>query len=84
MEYRMHVKELDEGTNYPLLVLSGMTGLSQQKIKELAEEGHFRIQSQNGEQVINGKEFLDWAERVNHTVEVEKTDMEKMNVHDTE
>lgn len=84
MKYRMHVQELDEGTYYPILVLSGMTGLSQKTIKELAANGYFQIQSQHGEEVIHGKEFLEWANRVNHVVEVEKTEMKQMPVDKTE
>jgi hypothetical protein len=84
MEYHLHVNELDNGTDYPLLVLSGMTGLSQEKIRKLGQEGHFRIKTQNGEQVVNGKEFLDWAASVNHTVEVKKTNVAPMKVKETE
>jgi hypothetical protein len=84
MEYHLHVKELDNGTDYPLLVLSGMTGLSEQKIRKLGQEGHFRIKTKNGEQVVNGKEFLEWAASVNHTVDVEKTNVVPMKVKETE
>jgi hypothetical protein len=84
MEYHLHVEELDKGTDYPLLVLSGMTGLSEQKIKKLGQEGHFRIKTQNGEQVVNGKEFLEWAASVNNAVDVEKTNVVPMKVKETE
>jgi hypothetical protein len=71
MEYQIPIKELDETMDYPLLVLSGMTGLSQDTIRRLASEGAFPIKEQNGESTVNGKEFLDWARSVNRRVEVD-------------
>ncbi|RXT15319.1 hypothetical protein [Ammoniphilus sp. CFH 90114] len=82
MNYNIKVKELDEGTNYPLIVLSGMTGLGQKTIQELAEQGNFSMISENGQQVVKGKEFLDWAKSVDNQIEVEKNDYHLMDVED--
>ncbi|TLS37254.1 hypothetical protein [Pseudalkalibacillus caeni] len=84
MDYKMPVKELDNGTDYPLIVLSGMTGLSQEKIKQLSDQGHFQIREKNGEQVVNGKDFLAFARSVNNHVDVEKTNYSVMKVNETE
>ena len=82
MIYQIKVKEIDEGTDYSLLVLSGMTGLSQQTIHELVDQGKFSLNQQNGQAVIKGKEFLDWAHTVDNKIQVEKTDYHLMEVED--
>lgn len=82
MIYQIKVKEIDEGTNYPLIVLSGMTGLSQQTIHQLVEHGNFPIVQQDGQDVISGKAFLEWAQSVDNEIEVEKTDYHLMEVED--
>jgi hypothetical protein len=75
MEYKMKVKELDEATDYPVDVLAGMTGLGFDTIRKLEQEGRFSFKSNaEGQQVVNGGDFLGWAKSVNHTIEVEKTD----------
>lgn len=70
MRYQIKVKEIDQGTDYPLIVLSGLTGLGQNTIKELSEDGKFSVKDQNGQQVINGGEFLQWSNSVDNTIEV--------------
>jgi len=70
MKYQIKVKEIDKGTDYPLIVLSGLTGLGQNTIKMLSEEGEFSIKSHEGQQVINGGEFLQWSNSVENTIEV--------------
>lgn len=70
MKYQIKVKEIDEGTNYPLIVLSGLTGLGQNTIKELSEEGKFSVKDHEGQQVINGGEFLHWSNSVGNILEV--------------
>ncbi len=71
----MKVKELDEGTNYPLDVLAGMTGLGFDTIRRLEREGKFSFNnSGDGQPTVNGKAFLDWAKSVGNKIEVEKTD----------
>ncbi|WP_139488752.1 hypothetical protein [Brevibacillus dissolubilis] len=72
IEYRMKVKELDDYTDYPVNVLSGMTGLGEHTIRKLAGEQKFGIQEKNGEDVVNGKDFLQWANSVGNMVMVEK------------
>jgi len=75
MEYEMKVKELDEGTNYPIDVLAGMTGLGFDTIRKLESQGKFSFdKNDRGEQTVNGKAFLDWAKSVGNKIEVEKTD----------
>jgi hypothetical protein len=75
MEYEMKVKELDEGTNYPIDVLAGMTGLGFDTIKRLESQGKFSfMKDDKGRQAVNGKDFLDWAKSVGNKLEVEKTD----------
>jgi hypothetical protein len=66
----MKVKELDEGATYTLLELSGLTGLGQQTLRKLIEQGKLHPQNQNGQEVIQGSEFLNWSRSVNHTIEV--------------
>lgn len=70
MEYKIKIKEVDEATNYPLLVLSGLTGLGQDTIRRLADEGNFSISRQDGETVVNGGEFKRWSASVDDTIEV--------------
>jgi len=75
MEYEMKVKELDEAVDYPIDVLAGMTGLGFDTIRKLEREGKFSFSSNaQGQQTVNGKEFLSWAKSVGNKVEVEKTD----------
>ncbi|TLS52290.1 hypothetical protein FE782_09955 [Paenibacillus antri] len=75
MEYEMKVKDLDEGTNYPVDVLAGMTGLGFDTIRRLEREGKFSFSNnRDGQQTVNGKAFLDWAKSVGNKIEVEKTD----------
>jgi len=75
MKYEMKVEELDEGTTYPVDVLAGMTGLGFDTIRKLGKEGKFPVvRSSDGADVVEGKAFLSWAQSVNNTVEVEKTD----------
>lgn len=83
LNYQIKVKELDDHTNYPILVLSGMTGLSQQTIHQLADQGKFPIDMTNGQEVVNGKQFKDWASSVGNIIEVEKTDYTLMKVDET-
>jgi hypothetical protein len=82
MEYKMKVKEIDEATNYPLSVLSGLTGLGQETIRRLEQEGKFAFHQESGETQINGGEFLQWAREVNNIIEVEKTDYTKQEVNE--
>ena len=83
MEYKIKVHEIDDATDYPLLVLSGMTGLSQNTINQLVAQGCFPKHTVNGEEVINGKQFTTWARTVNNTIEVEKTDYTLMEVNES-
>lgn len=74
MEYEMKVEDLDEGTNYPVDVLAGMTGLGFETIRRLESEGKFSfIRNREGAQAVNGKQFLDWARSVGNKLEVEKS-----------
>ncbi|WP_047153176.1 hypothetical protein [Aneurinibacillus tyrosinisolvens] len=82
MQYKMKVKEVDKGTDYPLLVLSGLTGLGQDTIRNLAQQGNFSIHEKEGTQTISGKEFMQWADSVSHTIEVEKTEYKTMKVNE--
>ncbi|WP_166244385.1 hypothetical protein [Paenibacillus turpanensis] len=82
MIYEMKTKELDEATQYPLEVLSGMTGLGMATIEDLARQGCFPIQNQQGERVVNGKAFLSWAHSVGSKVEVESSSYPTMEVPD--
>jgi hypothetical protein len=68
MEYKIKVKEIDEGASYSLLELSGLTGLGQSTLRRLIDEG--KLQVQNNEE-ISGKEFLNWSHSVNDTIEVD-------------
>jgi len=70
VKYQIKVKEIDEGTDYPLIVLSGLTGLGQNTIKVLSEEGKFSAKGQGEQQVINGGDFLQWSNSVWNTIEV--------------
>jgi hypothetical protein len=83
MEYKMKVGEIDDATDYPILVLSGLTGLGQDTIRQLAKEGKFPIRSDHGEEKINGKEFMQWARSVNNRVDVNKTEYPTMRVNET-
>lgn len=72
MEYEMKVKDLDEGTDYPIDVLAGMTGLGMDTIRKLEREGTFKfVRDRDGAEAVNGKQFLDWARSVNNRIEVE-------------
>lgn len=82
MNYKIKVKEIDQETNYPLMVLSGLTGLSQQTIQELAEKGKFSIDNEGEQMVVKGQDFLSWAKSVDNSIEVEKTDYHLMEVED--
>lgn len=82
MRYKMKVKELDDNTNYPLDVLSGMTGLGIPTIQQLSGQGNFAINSNQGMETVNGREFLDWAASVGNVVEVEKTHYETKQVNE--
>jgi len=82
MKYKMHVKEIDHQTNYPLDVLSGLTGLGQHTIAELADQGRFAIHEEGGQKTVNGQEFLSWAESVNNIVEVEETQYSSKKVNE--
>lgn len=82
MKYQINVKEIDNGTDYPLIVLSGLTGLGKETIKRLSEEGRFRIKVQDGKLVINGGEFKNWSHSINNTIEVEKTNYPTLEVNE--
>lgn len=82
MKYHIKVQEIDNQANYPILVLSGLTGLGQHTIKKLSDEGNFGIKDQNGELFINGGEFKDWSNSVNHLVDVEKTNYSKKDINE--
>lgn len=71
MEYKIKVKELDEGASYSLLELSGLTGLGQRTLKNLIQNGTLHTQNQTGQEVIQGSEFLKWSSSVNNTIEVQ-------------
>ncbi|MFC4320417.1 MerR family transcriptional regulator [Litchfieldia salsa] len=80
MEYKMHVKEIDDYTDYPIDVLMGLTGLGKNTIEKLINEGKLTGIDKNGLTTINGKEFLEWSSSVNQTIDVEKTYYSKMKV----
>lgn len=82
MKYQIKVKEIDNGTDYPLIVLSGLTGLGQETIKHFSEEGKFRIKDQDGKLVVNGGEFKNWSHSIDNTIEVEKTNYPKLEVNE--
>lgn len=82
MNYKIKVKEVDEETKYPLIVLSGLTGLSQKTIQELAQQGNFPLYHEGDQTVIKGQDFLNWAQSVDNCIEVEKTDYQLMAVQD--
>ncbi|HZG57106.1 hypothetical protein [Paenibacillus sp.] len=80
--YEMKVKELDEGTTYPVDVLAGMTGLGFDTIRRLEREGKFTfVKNGDGAEAVRGKEFLDWAKSVGNKIEVEKTDYSHSHSH---
>ncbi|WP_274361377.1 hypothetical protein [Paenibacillus thermotolerans] len=83
MEYNMKTKELDDGADYPIDVLAGMTGLGFDTIRKLEREGNisFRM-NERGEQTVNGKQFLDWARSVGGIIDVQKTEYPVMEVED--
>lgn len=70
MEYKIKVKEIDDATNYPVIVLSGLTGLGQDTIRKLADEGNFSIIQNEGEPVVNGSEFKRWSASMGDTIEI--------------
>ncbi|WP_078547553.1 hypothetical protein [Litchfieldia alkalitelluris] len=80
MKYKMHIKEIDNYTDYPIDVLMGLTGLGKDTISYLIADGKISSFEKDGESVINGKDFLNWSTSVNHTIEVEKTHYTKMKV----
>jgi hypothetical protein len=82
MEYKIHVKEIDDNTDYPIDVLMGLTGLGKQTIETLINDGKLTTIDKSGITTINGKEFLGWSTTVNHTIEVEKTAYSKMKVEE--
>lgn len=83
MQYKIKMNELDDKTDYPVDVLAGLTGLGFDTIRRLESEGRFSFSTnEKGEQTVNGKQFKDWAESVNNTIEVEKTDYPVMEVKD--
>lgn len=71
MKYKIKIQEIDDATNYPVQVLSGLTGLGQDTLRKLAEEGNFSINQQDGETVVNGSEFRRWSASVDDTIEVQ-------------
>lgn len=80
MKYKMHVKEIDNHTDYPINVLMGLTGLGEETIQHLIDDGKISSVQKDGESLINGKEFLNWSTSVNHTIDVQKTHYTKMKV----
>ncbi|WP_027416351.1 helix-turn-helix transcriptional regulator [Aneurinibacillus terranovensis] len=82
MQYKVKINEIDDGTDYPILTLSGLTGLGQDTIERLVQEGKFPVQVKDGVKTVNGKKFRQWSHSVHDMVEVEKNDYPTMKVNE--
>jgi hypothetical protein len=71
VQYTIKTKEIDHYTDYPVLVLAGLTGLGVPILERLAEEGKFPVTEKEGERTINGKQFLSWSHSNNNVIEVQ-------------
>lgn len=66
--YEIKVHELDEQMDYSMLELSGLTGLGQDTIRSLINQGKFTAEMSNGSETVNGGEFLRWSRSVNNKI----------------
>jgi|GEM_PF-1222952 len=83
MKYKIKHTEIDHGTNYPLDVLSGLTGLGQETLQRLISEQAFSTSlTDEGIEVVNGKDFLHWSSSVDHFIEVEQNAHPMMEVNE--
>ncbi|MBP1934330.1 hypothetical protein [Ammoniphilus resinae] len=83
MKYKIKYTEVDQATNYPLDVLSGLTGLGQETIQRLISEKAFSTShTDEGKETVNGKDFLQWCHSVDNTIEVEQDTYPTMKVNE--
>jgi hypothetical protein len=68
--YEIKIQELDDNFEYSLIELSGLTGLGQDTLRRLIQEGEFHSHEEKGVETVRGSDFLKWSKSVHNKIEV--------------